>query len=327
MVEEISFSTFDYQEFNPEHAALYQRTWKQYIESGQGKALTARQINAFYHQNPEGKALLSVATIKGKWVGSIAAVPTRCGKSVSDTELFFQIGDFMVDPSVQGQGVGSRILTELTAALTDRSYLTYTFPNARSVGLFIKQGYQKVREIPTRIFLPQLEAIIQRSDSNLTEISLSDAESACDELAQLENRHNLIIKDGEYIKWRYSDIRDTDDYQFFLLRSNDNQLLGLIVTTMYRFSGIRFLVVLDLIVSGDSSLNTVFSNNISLHSPLQLGFSTIDRDFPKARLRAALPVPTQLNPRPIILLTLPKCASSFELASSCRFVTADWQGF
>lgn len=327
MTEEISFSTFDYQEFDPEHAALYQRTWKQYIESGQGKALTAHQINAFYHQNPEGKALLSVASLKGRWVGSIAAVPTRCGKINSDTELFFQIGDFMVDPVVQGQGVGSRILKELTAVLKDRNCLTYTFPNTRSVGLFLKQGYRRVREIPTRIFLPQLEAIIQRSESNLTAISLSDAVGACDELALVQKRHNVIIKDGEYIRWRYSEIRDAKDYQFFLLRSNDNQLLGLIVCTVYRFSGLRFLVALDLIVKEDSSLRSVFSKNISSGSPFQLGFSTIDRAFPKARLRAAFPVPARLNPRPVVLLTLPECAPSFELASSCRYVTADWLGF
>jgi predicted N-acetyltransferase YhbS len=327
MVEEIQISTFDYEEFNPQHAALYQRTWKEHIESGQGIALTEQQIQAFYHQNPEGIGLITVATQQGNWVGSIAAVPTRYGRSLSDTRVFYQLADIIVDPSLQGQGVGSRLIAGLTEVLSERNYPTYGFPNLRSSSLFQKAGYQKVREIPTRIFLPQLESFLQRSNANLSIISLSDAEQAVDILAQERKQHNSIIKDGAYIKWRYEKIRDLENYQFLLLRSHENQILALIVTTFYRFSGLRFLVVLDLHVKEESDLSSVFSKNISGSSPFQLGFSTIDSGFPKVRFKAAFSIPTRLNPRPVELITLPNCDLSYQLANSCHFVTADWLGF
>ena len=326
-IDNISFSTFEYQKYDPEHTALYQRTWSQYIESGQGKALTERQIQAYYHQNPHGNALLTIAAHQGSWVGSVAAVPTRCGQSDSEAKLFYQVADFMVDPSFQGQGVGTRLVAHLTEVLSDRNYLTYTFPNTRSSGVFLKNGYRIVREIPTRIFLPQIESIIQRSDSNLKEISLFDAERAAEELTQANRQHYSIIKDGAYIKWRYTEIRSMEDYQFYVLHSNNNQLHALIVTTVYRFSGVPFLIILDLIVREDSDLSSVFSRNIPGHSPLQLGFSTIDADYPKARIKAGVRVPKRFNPRPVILLSRPNSDPSFDLASSCRFVTADWHGF
>ncbi len=325
--DDIRISTFDYHELDPQHAALYQRTWQEHIDSGQGMALTEGQIQAFYEQNPEGKALLSVATHQGKWVGSIGAMATRYGKSISDTQVFYQLVDIVVDPAYQGQGIGSRVASALTAALIERDCPTYAYPNTRSSGLFLKLGYRRVREVPTRIFLPPLESILQWSDSDLTEISLSEAQPLVDQLAREPRQQNTIIKDGAYLRWRYSKIRDVNNYHFYAIHSRGGELLALIVTTLFRFSGIRFVVVLDLFVKESADLGSVFSKNIARRFPLSPGFSTIDSEYPMARLKAAIQVPTRYNPRPTLLLSLPNCDRSFEMASSCNYVTADWNGF
>ena len=298
------------------------RCWSQHIRTGTGKQVSAEQHRRVYETNPSGKSLITVARLEDRWVGAVSAIPTNLVRN-SSVRTSLQIGDFMVDAEQQGQGIGFRMLEDLTRCLAQSDRRVYTFPNSRSIGLFLKQGYRELKRLPSTLFglvpgLPLLKRGVHSED-----LVLADAAAVADKLARAGTLPTSLLKDGAYLRWRYSEIRAPAQYRFTVIRPRSGQGEQLLVSTRYRFKGIPFVVLLDVIPRKRHERISL----THLSGGWSLGFGHRERDLADFRPRAGIEASDRFDPRPMRLLVPPQDDGSAELFSECYFTTADSMGF
>jgi len=104
--------------------------------------------------NPSGRAWIAVARENGRDVASVAGLPARFRTRAGRTIVGYQIGTYVVDPSMQRQGLGSRILLELTRVLIGQpDSFVYAYPNPRSQAPLDRSATCARRRDPTFIHM------------------------------------------------------------------------------------------------------------------------------------------------------------------------------
>ncbi len=249
VTRDLHFGTDYYENFRPEHFELFQRTWSDFVRSGEVQPLAADQLKRCYEENPSGVSILAVARADSRWVGAVSAIPTKLRASGGALHTAYQIGDFMVDPDWQRKGVGTRMLAALTEALLGQSKLVYTFPNPRSIGVFFRHHYEELRHVAGRIMVPLVESCRACSSESCEQVSLTQAMEIADTLTQQEQHLLTILKNGDYFQWRYGKMRDSNRYDYWACQSDDGGCDGLLVSMVHRFRGMRFSVLLDALGS------------------------------------------------------------------------------
>lgn len=326
-----TISTFVYDKYDNRHHDLFMRTWSKFIATGEAQPIDAEQLRRTYENNPSGASVLAVAELDGNWVGSASAIASTVIHSDGTCERSLQISDVMVDDAAQGKGIGWKLLVSLTSFLAESDELVYTFPNSRSIGLFLKQDYQELRRIPSVVGFIGIDAVLSLlsfSRSSVTrQISLRETCSIADQLLTVERSQACLKKDGAYIDWRYSMIRNEANYRFMVSETPSGEILALNVVCPYKFKGIPFMVVLDAI-SGKPHhklRQSLAQTALSERYP----FSLFHRDnhTPHSTPLVACGVPIYFDPRPYRLLTPPSDTHSAELFSNCRFTAGDGMGF
>lgn len=321
-LDQVTISSCLYETYDSRHHNLYVRCWSQHIRAGTGKQVKAEQHRHQYAFNPFGRSFVTVARTGDRWVGAISAIPTRLIRG-SIVQEAFQIGDFMVDAEKQGQGIGFRILKDLTRCLAGSGRPVYTFPNSRSIGLFLKQGYRELRRLPSTLFAIVPGVQFLKRDAHAEDVPLGDAAALADKLALTDSQPMCLLKDGAYLRWRYAGIRDPSAYRFTVMTPQSGTDEQLLVSTRYRFKGMPFLVLLDVIPrKRHESIGLTH-----LQGGLSLGFGHRERDLADFRPRVRMDVPGRFDPRPMRLLVPPNDEGSAELFSACYFTTGDSMGF
>jgi len=284
-----------------------------------------------YEANPFGKSFLAVAEIDGKWMGTISGIPCDIVRPDGRTVTAYQIGDFMVDPAVQGRGLGHRLLSNLTEILRDGKAPIFTFPNRNSVGIFLRQGYHQLRSIPSVIFPTMVAALVDRlgfrEPIRRRNASVEEACSVADLLHEKPSSMVKLAKNGAYVRWRYSKIRDAGNYCFCVLEDSNTGIKCLVVWCRFVFRRISFQIVVDIIGVEEprSPLGRVAWP--ALKEGILIGFNNVERQSLRVRTPLSIRVPISLDPRPARLLVPPDDDASSSLFSKCQFTTGDWIGF
>ena len=213
--------SFLYKQFDPKHYDLFRRTWAGFIAKGNAKRIRQDQLRLLYEANPAGHSFLTIIEFDGAWIGAVSAIATDIILPDRTITKAYQIGDFMVDPIQQGRGLGGLLLRELTTYLSQVRQPVYTFPNTRSIGVFLKQAYKEIRSIPLFAY-PLLPAATARRlglwpKARVREITIIEAGRVADELLDALDGRGSIAKSGPYLHWRYAQMRDQGDYVFSLV--------------------------------------------------------------------------------------------------------------
>ncbi len=249
---QVQASSFTYGKFDPRHYDLFTRTWGGYVAKGTAKPLRLDQLKLLYEANPAGSSVVTTIEENGVWIGAISAIATNILRPDGGTTKGYQIGDFMVDPSYQGRGFGGKLLRELTRSLLGMRVAVYTFPNTRSVGVFLKQSYLELKWIPAVTYPLFLSQVADRmsSKSKVRDIPIDTACRLADELIRSSRPNAIIEKSGAYLRWRYALMRDAGDYTFTFVEPKGDGARSLLVWTLFRYRGIPVQVVVDVLSEG-----------------------------------------------------------------------------
>ena len=302
--------------------------------------------------NPGGRTWLAMARENGRYIGNVAAIPFRFRTNAGRLLTGFQLGSIVVDPSMQRQGVGSRLIAEITSHLADRpDSFTYIYPNARSMQVLLRQGYETAATIPTYVHLPTLASLgipgraeggfaLRDGHGGAWDVEVVKPSGLSLALASFPEDHGAaggFIRDAAYCRWRYCGPDTESRYRFAVLRSQMGDGTVVVVLTSHEFNGIRFAIVVDLfsaspglhygpavkaaqIYGSRESARLVYSNtNIPILSRLRRG---------RKGMPWRVAVPDFANPRPIKLLIHPESSDvgADELADSVA-LAGDWMGF
>lgn len=206
--------------------------------------------------NPAGRAWIAIARRAGRAVASVAAVPARFRTRAGRAIVGYQIGTFVVDPSMQRQGLGSQSLAELTRvlkALPDT--FIYAYPNPRSQAVLDRLGYLRVAEIPTLIhppgwrslFAPGTTSLRDRAgrEWDLTFLRAGDAEKAVRAVGELEREPAGFVRDRRYFLWRFFGPDSAQRYEFVVCTARGEKRAFVLALARHGFKGLRFTILVD----------------------------------------------------------------------------------
>ena len=305
--ESVEIRSFVYESFDERHVDLFRRAWSAYVERGEIKPLAPGHLRALYAANPSGASVVTVASQGERWLGLVAGLATDVVLPDGRTERAFQIGDFMVDQAVQRQGIGGRLLEGLLAFLRTQGYAVYTFPNRRSVEVFLRQGFEEIRSLQPLLFAPLPGRWARRRLAarglRARGLTLEQASRLADELANQPRATPEIRKNSRYLRWRYAEMRDSAEFHFLGIETDDGTAAGLVVSTSYRFRGIPFGVVVDVL--GGDGFREPLHCGVGLGAGGWVGFSTVERDSDWPAPPLAIELPARFQPRPVRLLVPP----------------------
>lgn len=320
-----------YERFRTEHHDLFVQTWADLIERGEAKPLTQAQLRSVYEGNPSGESIIAVAEHEGAWAGVIAAIPTTLIEPEGKRAPAYQIGDFMVHPDWRGQALGKALLMKLTGALDQRETHVYTFPNTRSINIFLRNGYRELRSLRTTVY-PLLPAAILgrglfRSDCRATEVSLDRACEVADGLVSGGPGRGSIEKSGAYLRWRYGLIRDRRDFVFSLFDAAAGESPVLCVWSRFRYRGVPVQVLVDYVAGRSGRIPTGSLARQGLSRGAWVGACNLEESEAASAPWLSVRMPVRFDPRPGRLLVRDGDRASAQLVSVCRFTMGDWMGF
>lgn len=340
----IDVSIFD-PSMAPALAGLAQRAFSAVSEGAQPALQPTFAAHLLGSSNPAGQTLAAWARKGEELLGSLVGLPVRYRCSNGSVVTGYQIGFYFVDQCAQGQGIGSGLLTALTAALTqNQDSFIYTFPNSRSIGRFYKHGFEQVGSIPTYIYPSCASSFLPWK--NRTTISCVVEGSACTcSYVDPSTAHQLVrenclevsgcagfIRDAAYFAWRYGSEDAGQRYRFAVCQARDGDIRFLLVLSRHCFSGIPFTIAVDLFSKDIFGTYTPairaargLGSNPFVYANTNLGLFRADHSF---GLPFGIRVPHALNPRPVELLYYPAGALiTREELHSGVVLTADWLGF
>lgn len=327
-LSDIELSVRSYECFQQEHHTLFVRTWYELAAKGEAKALSESQLRSVYDKNPAGISHVAVAEHEGRWAGAIAAIPTKMVLLDGTRETAYQIGDFMVDLDWRGHGLGKALLSSLTGALENLK--VYTFPNKRSIRIFLRNGFEEVRSLRTVVYPLRSASRTKRGRSagdQVREVSLDEACKIADLLLRKRSARGGIEKSGEYVKWRYSLIRDSDDFTFSSVAGAEGEPVALAVWSLLRHKGVQMQVLVDHIEAAGEEVPISALAAEGRRRGAFLGVVNLEEWELSSAPPLSIRMPAMFDPRPGTLLVRAIDRDSAKLLAECSFATADWMGF
>lgn len=233
----------------------------------------------FYKDNPAGPALIWLAEMDQKIVGHAAHVPVRM--KVGDTELIGALGvDSMTHPDYQRQGILRKLQEKITESSIENDYCF-------SVGTCLSHIMSIYERLPIteiceqhllmkvtswgqlfkkRFRLPYFLGSIFGSIWEFITYRLPRKKSddiEVDQIYSFEDNVNtfwqkasaqkeiMVVKDKEYLNWRYFD-KPGEDYRVFLAKSGVD-VVGYIVLKLGKINPTRGLIIDILTLPNDNS--------------------------------------------------------------------------
>lgn len=130
----------------PQIHDLCRRVWR-------NRCASASRVPWIYRSNPAGKPRIvgAVSGRQNRLVGMLALFPWQL-RARGESLPVAQIGDIMVDPDYQRQGIARRMLTCATDNIDDwNKALYYVYPNENSRPLLTNLGWQHVSGLVRRV--------------------------------------------------------------------------------------------------------------------------------------------------------------------------------
>lgn len=341
--------------FEPRHAEqhieLAQRAFAVFGEAARPKDSVEFVEHLHGDANPAGRALVASAMLDGRCAGSVSAIPARFQMHDGSQVTGWQIGFFVVDASIQRQGVGTKLLEAITAALKDRVRgFIYAYPNRRSIPVLDRYGYERLASIPTFIHLPSAHALFGPAHVHDAGAGVWDLESprAADlamELAPIVAGaagaaggawSAGFVRDEAYFRWRFLGPDADTRYRFVVCREREGQGAFVIALARHVFIGLRFAILVD-------ACPDVLASRLGIAVKAAQAMGKLDgarlvyvntnalqgsRNEKPAGVPWRVRIPASRNPRPVELMMYPGTSTVIaEELKQSLVMTADWMGF
>ncbi len=340
----LSFAVESYPRYDREnHYRLFGEAWAEHFASGgQSRHPTATLAN-LYENNPAGESLLAVARDGTKWAGALSAIPFRVRMNDSEIITAYQLSDAVVSPAYRRRSVLTRLVERLTRELDalPRTVI-FTFPNRRSRTAFIRNGFRRVRALPTRFYIPSPAGLAFRLDpKEKTYRKFNRPVARCrevghDEAAELTaGRDTLLprlVRDRGYLGWRYFQTAGENRFRLLAIESLPSGESLIAAVTCHRYGRGKYTIFLELLPQTEED-NPRWLSGLLLTLGHQGGCGLL---YANERIGSrplspawGAPLPERFNPRPVELLIRPRKGNE-ELEKKfldVKFTTADWLGF
>ena len=209
----------------------------------------------------------------------------------------------------RGRGLFKACVQELETSL-DCGDLILGFPNANSLPGFLKQGWQIISEIkifvsPRTLFCPKNLQAKKISPEKISEDFLGFGD---------------FNKSAEYLKWRYSRLRD--DYQIYEINLNQNCYI--VVTKVMKIKKISFTLILDIFTNQskiDESLIKSLRCLAAKQKTIGILTSSLGLNKKALILNLLFKLPNVLNSRRIFLAGKVIGDNDIDLKSSIKELT------
>ena len=311
--------------FPADHAerlvALFARAFGAFSEDTQPRDSVEQVARIFGPANPAGVAWVAHCSSGGRCLASLAGLPMRYRTPEGQQLTGYQISSFAIDPELQRQGLGLRLLGSITEHLSAQNdAFIYAFPNRRSMSVLTRLGYERLRSVPTlvRPVLPVWRSEPGGRPWTWRQIGAAEALALSDTLRIPSTAG--FVRDPAWFTWRFLGADAEASYRFMYGASDGRQVL--VVATPHAFKGLRFLVLVDVLA--DAALDWRALAQAASRMARAEGAAAVYVNT-TGPFRA-LPVPARFNPRPIELLVVPSSQVPTDLKETL-FMTADWMGF
>lgn len=230
-----------------------------------------RDLNNWYwkytNQNPSGKSFIWLIEEEGKVIAHFAVVPYKL--KVFDKELIASHSiAALVEEKYQNRGllkfVGDKLFEELRR---NNIPFTYGFPNARSYGLHkAYMGYTDlIRFDNWKIQKPEIDKIHNEYTNSIVFKEIDKFDETFDELwkACSCEYEIVVVRDRNYLIWRYLSRPDGKYYPFGVYR--DNNLKGYIILKLYKEDKVLRGHMLDIFAHRDDvdTLNRLINGGLN----------------------------------------------------------------
>jgi len=237
---------------------------------------------------------------------------------------------FVVDGSVQRQGVGQALFAELLAAIgrDERGGFVFTHPNPRSHGLFLRFGARELVRARTLLIAPALRRGWTDEQERRWKVSELDPESARAELSRLafpEPQRGAFLRDAEFFRWRFLDAPAAPRCRFARAAPDGGGESLLLAFGEHRARGVRFTILVDAVPDpfrGRFALALRAARGAGGRRPLYLTTNARWEDGP-----LAFSVPRALDPRPVFLVLFPGHDELAPELAQAPILTGDWMSF
>lgn len=188
----------------PELMILFERSFKHQVAD--------TFLDWRYLKNPYPDRLVAVHLDQGRIVASYSASP--CQVNINGQILATALSNTtMTDPEYMGRGLFPTLAKELYGYMQDKGYsLIWGFPNRLSHRPFVgKLGWSDIYEIPTM----QLNLVNYKAQADITLPTDNDFNLDYSQSQHLDGKIH-VIKDEQYLRWRYS-LNPINSYLNFIL--------------------------------------------------------------------------------------------------------------
>lgn len=285
-------------------------------------------------RNPAGPSVVAWARLEGRVVGHAAGLPARWLGADGARRTGWQLGGFVVDPSLQRRGVGRALVEALSRELAAREDgFVYTYPNARSIAVFERHGYVRVASAPTRIAIGRRRAASDGADVELPggfrarAIGAEEAARLVARSGSASVRRGAFVRDAAWFAWRFLDPAVAPGYRFARLDHPEHGEHAVAIAR-HAFHGLAFSVLADALPALDArTLPGAVRCAASLGASRLVYFTTNLPAVGGGLTALGTRVPRGIDPRPVELLALPGGAVDEGELSAATILTADWMGF
>ncbi len=232
-----------------------------------------------YVENPCGQATIWLALSDGMAVGHSAMIPTSVNIDGRTVKAGLSV-DAWTHPDFRCRGVFTSLhRSVLQEARNQGIEFAYTFPNDESYRGFLKLGYNHPFSVPAlrkvvnwgavlkgRTKIPLLDRAVKlflrggdrepdaprANGVNVSEVMHLDERFDALWSRQAKNNVAAIVRDRDYISWRYLD-NPRYDYMMYVAESNE-ELLGYVVLNTVETDLVRGYIVDMLLIPNDTAV-------------------------------------------------------------------------
>lgn len=340
----LAFEVERYPRYDREnHYRLFTEAWAEHFATGGQARLPAATLANLYENNPAGAAFLAVARDGKKWAGTLAAIPFRVRIAPDETITAYQLSDAVVSPAYRRRSVLTRLVELLTRELNALPRtVTFTFPNRRSRTAFTRNGFRRIRTLPTRFYFPSPAGMAFHLDAEKKIYRKFNRPVArCREVGHAEaagltaGRDTILprlVRDRGYLEWRYFQPPGEERFRLLAIervKTGETQVAAL---ACHRYRRGKYTIFLELLPQAEED-NPRWLSGLLLTMGRRGGCGLL---YANERIGGGLlgpawgaPLPERFNPRPVEMLIHPRPGNE-ELEKQflkVKFTTADWLGF
>ena len=223
-----------------------------FLKYYKGYGLSRKSIKWEYLLSPFGKAKVFVAICNKRIIGTTSSIPINF-KHKSKILKGFRTQDVLIDKKFRGQGIFQNLLKLNDNYLDKNSNINISFPNEKSLHVFIKNKWVINSNIPLIT-----KKLIKNEYFKLKYIPISKFNSNHYNLWKKNIKNNIdLYWTKNFLNWRYF-LNPKSKYNVFEI-TNNNEAVGFLVLKIHNLNPKKKIGHLCQLVSNKKFFNDNFS--------------------------------------------------------------------